>query len=72
MFGRILEIKDNIVVLENNSKKIETNYLNLHVVFPDDKRKVVGEIIGMNEEEIRILLVGEIVNDKFYSGVIKK
>ena len=72
MFGKILEIKDNIVVLENNSKKIETNYLNLHVVFPDDKRKVVGEIIGMNEEEIRILLVGEIVNDKFYSGVIKK
>ena len=36
MFGKILEIKDNIVVLENNSKKIETNYLNLHVVFPDD------------------------------------
>ncbi len=72
MFGKIKEIKDNIVIIENNSKKIETNYLNLHVVFPDDKRKVVGEIISMNEDIVCILLVGEIVNDKFYSGVIKK
>lgn len=72
MFGKILEIKDNIVILENNSKKIETNYLNLHIVFPEEQRKVVGEIISMTDKEIRVLLVGEIVNDRFFPGVIKK
>ena len=33
---------------------------------------VVGEIIYIDESLIKVLLVGEIVNNKFISGIIKK
>ena len=72
MFGKILDIDDNYVILENASHKLEVNYVNYHVVFPENDRSVVGEIVGMNEDEIKVFLVGEIRNDKFSSGVLKK
>ena len=72
MFGRILSIEDNYIILENASQKLETNYLNYHVVFPENDRSVVGEIVSINEKEIKIFLVGEIRNNVFSSGVLKK
>lgn len=74
MFGKILKIEDKFIKLENISKTIQANIINYHVIFEDasDKEyKAVGEIIGINEEEINILLVGEIRNKTFFSGVIK-
>ena len=47
MFGEILDIYDNYVVLENKTGVIDSNYLNIHVIFNDNDRKVVGEIISM-------------------------
>ncbi len=72
MFGKLLDVYDNYVVLENMSKQIETNYLNLHVIFNEDTRKIVGEIISIDINTIKISLVGEIIDDKFISGVIRK
>ena len=46
--------------------------MNVHVVFEDETRKIIGEIIFIDETVIKILLVGEIVNNTFISGVIKK
>ena len=72
MFGKIKSIVNNYVILENVSDKLEVNYLNYHVVFPENNRMVVGEIVGVSEDEIKIFLVGEIRNDVFTAGVIKK
>ncbi len=72
MFGKILEIKDDYVILENSTKEIETNILNYHVVFPANERKIVGEITAINQNQITVLLIGEIINDVFISGIIKK
>ena len=72
MFGKIKSIVNNYVILENVSDKLEVNYLNYHVVFPENNRMVVGEIVGISEDEIKIFLVGEIRNDVFTAGVIKK
>lgn len=72
MFGNIIDIEDNKVIVENLKKEAETNILNFHVIFMENDRKIVGEIIGINNEIIKILLVGEIRNDIFISGVIKK
>ncbi len=72
MFGKILNIEDAYVTLENASHKLDANYLNFHVVFPENNRAVVGEIISMNEQTIKVFLVGEINNGVFTSGVIKK
>ncbi len=72
MFGRVIKAEDNLMVLENLDKNIEANYLNYHVIFEEIDRKIVGEIIGLTENQIEILLVGEIISDKFRSGVFKK
>lgn len=72
MFGRIIEIKDNYVLVENTSGETETNVLNYHVVFTNNNRKTVGEIVAITQGAIEILLVGDIINDRFIAGVIKK
>lgn len=72
MFGKIIDIYEDYVIVENATHKLDVNYMNYHVVFPENGRLVVGEIVSMNENEIKIFLVGEIRNDKFNAGVIKK
>ena len=72
MFGNLLDVYDNIVVIENTTGNIETNYLNLHVVFNDSNRKIIGEIISIDKNIIKISLVGEIVENKFINGVLRK
>ena len=72
MFGKLLDVYDNIVVMENVSNNIETNYLNLHVIFNDNNRKIVGEIISIDKNVIKISLVGEIIDDTFINGVLRK
>lgn len=72
MFGKILEVTDDFIKIENIKVDAECNILNYHVVFEEEKRKIVGEVISINETFITILLVGEITDNKFISGVLKK
>ncbi len=72
MFGDIIDIEKNTVTLVNLKKEAEANLLNVHVVFCENDRSVVGEIIAINNEIIKILLLGEIRNNIFTPGVIKK
>lgn len=72
MFGKVISIEKNIVILENLRGESEASILNIHVIFEENNRSVVGEIIGINNKEITILLVGEIRNNHFNSGVMKK
>lgn len=72
MFGNIIDLQDNVVVLENLKKEAETNLLNFHIVFSENDRLIVGEIIAINTETIKVLLLGEIKNNEFTPGVIKK
>ena len=72
MFGEIIDIFDNFVIIENKTQVIDTNYLNIHVIFSDNNRRIVGEIVSIDKKEIKILLVGEIINDTFINGVVRK
>ncbi len=72
MFGNIIDIEENTVTLVNLKQEAETNLLNVHVVFSENDRLIVGEVIGINNEVIKILLLGEIKNNVFTAGVIKK
>lgn len=75
MFGKIVKIEDKIIEIENLTKTIQANVINFHVIFDEDDSgrtsKIVGAIIGMNEEKIQVLLIGEIRNNTFVSGIIK-
>ena len=72
MFGSILKIYDDHVIIENKSNVIDTNYLNLHVIFSDNDKKVVGEIINIERDIIDILLIGVINDNVFTSGLVRK
>lgn len=72
MFGELLDVYDNYAIVENKTGQIETNYLNIHVIFNDNNRKVVGEIISIDKSTIKILLIGEIVNDIYINGIVRK
>lgn len=75
MFGKIIKIEEKIVEIENLTKSIQSNVINFHVIFESDEEgtssKIVGQVLGMNEQIIRILLMGEIREDTFISGVVK-
>lgn len=72
MFGKVLKIDNNVVTVENLGLRDLSSLMNIHVVFETDIRKIVGEIIYVDDSVVRVLLVGEIVNGIFLSGVIKK
>lgn len=72
MFGNILKIYDDHVIIQNKSRIIDTNYLNLYVIFSDNEKKVVGEIVNIEVNIIDIILVGIIENDIFNSGLFRK
>ncbi len=72
MFGQLLDVYDNYVIIENKTGVIDSNYLNLHVVFSDNFRKIVGEIVSIDKKEIKILIVGEITENGFINGVVRK
>lgn len=44
----------------------------MHVIFEDDKKNILGEVEDINDGIIKIRFLGEIVNNKFLGGVIRK
>lgn len=72
MFGKILSIVDDNVIIENTAKKIESSIINAHVIFEFRDKKIIGEIIEMTNEIVKVVLVGELENGDFTQGIIKK
>lgn len=73
MFGKIVYISDNVAHIEiPEGTPIATNLMNLHVVFEDDKKKILGEVEDISEKLIKVGFLGEIVDNHFVGGVIRK
>ena len=73
MLGKIKTIIDNTVIIDLSINLEEVdNLLNLYVLIKDGKTNIVGEIVEIKEQEAYINIVGEIINNKFVFGVIRK
>ena len=73
MFGKILYISDTEAHVEvPKDGTISTNIMNMHVIFEDEGRKVVGEVEDLGAEIMKIRFLGEIENGVFIGGVIRK
>ena len=72
MFGKVLDINENYVTLENPSHEVHSELMGCHVVFEEGERKIVGEITKITGEATEILLVGEINNNQFSPGALRK
>lgn len=73
MLGKILTISKNTATLAINKDAGEINDLiNLHVVFEDDNKKILGEIDSINEDTIKVTFLGELTENDFIGGLIRK
>ena len=72
MFGELVRLQGNSVIVRNLTGKVNLQCLNFHVIIPEKDRNVVGEILHVTEEEVEIALVGEIINNRFTLGMTKK
>ncbi len=73
IFGKILYISDNIAHVENLSKgNITADLMNIHVIFEEKEQRILGEVIELNAQEIKIRFLGEYIDNKYINGVIRK
>ena len=72
IFGKVINVENNTIIYENISHAASLQYLNYHVAIPNKDNTYIGEIIAINEDIIAVMLVGEIVNDNFKAGIVKK
>lgn len=64
--------EDTVLVKLNIELKEFQNLVNLHVVMEDEDKIIVGEITNIKDGIAYINLLGEIINNKFVFGVIRK
>lgn len=73
MIGKISYIEENNVKLDLTVDLATIkDYVNFHVIFEDAKSKIVGEIQAIDKTTVSIALIGEIINNIFQPGVIRK
>ncbi len=68
--GKIIDISGNYVVVQINFDVSKYgNLMNVHVVFDDGNKRIVGEILKVTVSAITIGIVGEILNNVFIPGI---
>lgn len=73
MLGSIIGIEENIVLIKMNIDLNKFDSLtNLHVIMENGDKKIVGEIADIKEGIAYVNLLGEIIDNKFVFGVIRK
>ena len=73
MLGSIIGIEENIVLIKLNIDLNKFDSLtNLHVIMENGDKKIVGEIADIKEGIAYVNLLGEIIDNKFVFGVIRK
>jgi len=73
MLGKIISIDGNIIKIELSIDVTnKTGLSNLHVAIECQGKKIIGEIISIELKYATIMLLGEIVNNEYISGVNTK
>ena len=73
MFDRITYISNtgcNIILKED--RDVSINLMNMHLIFEDDTKKVLGEVDDLDGNIVKARFLGEIVGDKLLGGTIRK
>lgn len=73
MFDRIVYISNNGANVKiKEGQQLSTNIMNMHVVFEDEKKKILGEVDDIDGQIVKINFLGELEPDRFVVGVIRK
>lgn len=71
MFKEITAISKNYAIVKI-SKGINEDILNLNAIFEERNKKILGEIEEIIDDTVKISFLGEFIDGKFYSGIIRK
>ena len=73
MFDRITYISnDGCDIKLKNGGEVSTNLMNLHLVFEDSNKKVLGEVDDLKGDIVKARFLGEIVGNRLIGGTIRK
>ena len=73
MLGKIVYIGDNVAHLQiDKTQRLAENLMNMHIIFEDHNKKILGEAYDVGEDIIKVRFLGEIVGNHFVGGVIRK
>ena len=70
MVGKIVYISNTLAHIELES--VSSNLMNMHIIFEDGNRKIIGEIEDIDGVKVPVHFLGEILNDRFLAGLIMK
>lgn len=73
MFDKIVYISDrsaNIKLKEGTT--VTFNLMNLHLIFEDKDKKILGEVDDMDGNIVKARFLGEVKNGRLFGGVIRK
>ncbi len=71
MFGKILDVNENYVTVENLTKSLPMQLKGVHVSFEENGSIVIGKITEVKKDFFQILLIGEIIKGEFIPGIDK-
>jgi len=71
MFEKILSITKNYAIVKV-SNNISDDILNYNVILEDSNKKILGEIDEVINNEAKISFLGEYVDNRFFSGIIRR
>lgn len=71
MFEKILSITKNYAIVQI-SNNISDDILNYNVILEDKEKKILGEIDEVINNEAKISFLGEFIDERFYSGIIRR
>ena len=73
MFDRIVYISDHSAnVRLKDADNLAVNLMNLHLIFEDKDKKVLGEVDDLDKDIVKARFLGEIVNGRLIGGTIRK
>ena len=73
MFGKIKYITEGVAHVEANLLEgQDSDVMNMNVVFEAPDQRILGEVEEVNGDTIKIRFLGEFLQDRYVSGVIRK
>lgn len=71
MFKEIIAISKNYAMVRIEGTSNE-DLLNMNLIFEDDVKKILGEVEEIDGDQVKVNFLGEFINGKFLSGLIRK
>ena len=71
MFEKIIYISNEIAKIKV-SGELESNIMNIHVIFEDGDRFILGQVQDLDGDIVKVNFLGELIDNKFTPGVTMK